>query len=126
MGYSPPGSSVRGIAQARILGWVAMPTQGRRFPSPGDLPNPGDPNPETDSFPRAPSGKLMCCAVLCLVAQSGTTLCNPMDNSLPGSSVHGDLQARILEWVAMPSTNGSSQLRDSPQVSHIAGKFFTV
>ena len=41
-------------------------------------------------------------AVLCLVAQSCTTLCNPMDCSPPGSSIHGILQARILEWVAMP------------------------
>ena len=40
------------------------------------------------------------------------TLCDPMDCSLPGSSVHGILQARILEWVAMPSSKGSSQPRD--------------
>ena len=43
---------------------------------------------------------------LCLVAQSCPTLCDPMDCSLPGSSVHGILQARILEWVAMPSSRG--------------------
>ena len=48
-----------------------------------------------------------------------------MDCSLPGSSVHGILQARILEWVAIPFFRGSSQLRDLTQVSHIAGKFFT-
>ena len=40
------------------------------------------------------------------------TLCKPMDCSLPGSSVHGILQARILEWVAVPSSRGSSQPRD--------------
>ena len=40
------------------------------------------------------------------------TLCDPVDSSLPGSSVHRILQARILEWVAMPSSRGSSQLRD--------------
>ena len=39
---------------------------------------------------------------MCLVTQSCLTLCNPTDCSLPGSSVHGVLQARILEWVAMP------------------------
>ena len=50
--------------------------------------------------------------MLCLVAQSCPTLCNPMDCSLPGSSVHRILQARILEWVAMPSSRGSSQPRD--------------
>ena len=44
----------------------------------------------------------------------------------PGSSVHGLHLARILKWVAMPSSRGSSQLRDGIQVSHIAGKFFTV
>ena len=44
--------------------------------------------------------------------QSCLTLCDPMDNSPPGSSVHGILQARILEWVAVPSSRGSSQPRD--------------
>ena len=44
------------------------------------------------------------CAVLCLVAQSCTTLCDPLNCSLPGSSVHGILQGSILEWVAMPSS----------------------
>ena len=40
------------------------------------------------------------------------TLCNPMDYSLPGSSVHGIFQTRILEWVAIPNSRGSSQLKD--------------
>ena len=44
-------------------------------------------------------------------------LCNPMDCSLPGSSVCGIFQARILEWVAMPSSRGSSWPRDRNQVS---------
>ena len=44
----------------------------------------------------------MCSAVLCLVAQSYLTLCDPVIYSRPGSSVHEILQARILEWVAMP------------------------
>jgi len=43
-----------------------------------------------------------------LVTQSCLTLCNPMDCSLPGSSVHGILQARILEWVAIPFSRGFS------------------
>ena len=51
------------------------------------------------------------------------TLCNPMDYSLPGSSVHGILQARILEWVAMHSSRGSSQTRDGTPVSYVAGRF---
>ena len=59
------------------------------------------------------------------VAQACLTLCNAMDCSLPGSSVHGILQARILEWVAVPFSRVSSQLRDRTQVSLIAGGFFT-
>ena len=43
---------------------------------------------------------------MCAVTQPCPTLCNPMDSSPPGSSVHGILQARILEWVAMPSSRG--------------------
>ena len=64
--------------------------------------------------------------VLCVVTQSCLTLWNPTDCSPPGSSVHGILQARILEWVAMPSSRGSSQPSDQTQVSHIAGRFFTI
>ena len=59
-----------------------------------------------------------------LVTQSCPTLCDPMDCSPPGSSVHGILQARILEWVAMPSSRGSSLPRDRTQVSRIADGFF--
>ena len=66
------------------------------------------------------------CSTLCLVAQSCLILCDPMDCSLPGSSVHGILQARILEWAAMPSSRASSQPRDWTQVSCIAGRFFIV
>ena len=47
-------------------------------------------------------------------------LCNPRDCSPPGSSVHGILQARILEWVAMPSSRGSSQPRDGTHVSYFS------
>ena len=48
------------------------------------------------------------------------TLCDFMDCSPPGSSVHGILQARILEWVAMPSSRGSSEPRDRTQVSCVS------
>ena len=48
----------------------------------------------------------MLCCVPCLVAQSCLPLCKPTDCSPPGSSIHGILQARILEWVAMPSCRG--------------------
>ena len=50
------------------------------------------------------------------VAQSCLTLSDPMDCSPPGASVHGILQARILEWVAMTSSRGSSQPRDSTRI----------
>ena len=56
--------------------------------------------------------------------QSCMTLCNPVDYSLPGSSAHGILQARILEWVAISFSRGSSQPRDRTQVSCIAGRCF--
>ena len=61
-----------------------------------------------------------------LVAQSCPTLCDPVDCSLPGSSVHGILQARIMEQVATSFSRGSSQPRDGIQVSCIASGFFTI
>ena len=54
---------------------------------------------------------LVACAVLCSIAQC-LTLCNPMDCSLPGSSVHGIFQARILEWVAISPFRGPSPPRN--------------
>ena len=61
-----------------------------------------------------------------LVAQSCLTLCNPTDCSSPGSSVHGILQARILERVAIPFSRGSSSPRDQTWVSSTAGRFYTI
>ena len=61
-----------------------------------------------------------------LVAQSCLTLCDPMDCSLPSSSVHGISPARILEWVAISFSTGSSQPRGQTQASCIAGIFITV
>ena len=58
-------------------------------------------------------------------AQSCLTLCNPMDCSLPGSSVHGIFQARVLEWVAISFSRGSSWPRDWIRVSCIVGRRFT-
>ena len=54
------------------------------------------------------------------VIQLCPTLCDPMD-----FTIHGILQARILEWAAFPVSHGSSQPRDQTQVSHIEGRFFT-
>ena len=65
--------------------------------------------------------------MLCvLVIQSRLTLCDPTDCSLPGFSVHGILQAKILEWIAIPFSRGTSQPRYWTLVSCIAGRFYTV
>ena len=116
--------------------WSGLP-----FPSPGDLPDPGIKptslifcigrqvfffffttsanwevlfNPESESKTESE------------VTQSCPTLCNPTDYSLPGSSVHGIFQARVLEWVAIAFSRGSSWPRDWTQVSRIVGRGFTI
>ena len=61
-----------------------------------------------------------------LVPQSSPILCNPMDWSPPGSSIHGISQTRMLEWVAISFSRGYSQSRDQTQVSCISGRFFTI
>ena len=91
------------------------------FPFPGDLPNPGmepgSPALEADALTSEPPGKIIDtrdankaaeATKSVLVAQLCPTLCDPMDCSQPGSCVCGILQARILEWVGMPSYRGSS------------------
>ena len=55
---------------------------------------------------------MLACLVATVVSDSLQPLCDSLDYSLPGSSAHGVLQARILEWVAVSSSRGSSQLRD--------------
>ena len=65
----------------------------------------------------------MCYAVLSCSAVSNSL--QPLVHSPPGSSIYGILQARVLEWAAMPSSRGSSQSRDRTQISHIAGWFFS-
>ena len=60
------------------------------------------------------------------VSQSCPTLWDSMDCSLPGSSLHGIFQARVLEWVAISFSRGSSRPRDWIQVSSIAGRCFTI
>ena len=96
---------------SRQESWSGLP-----FPSPGDLSNPGiklgSPALQADSLLTELSGKPK-------VTQSCPTLCDPV-----AYTVHGILQARILERVAFPSSRGSSQPRDRTQVSHIVGGFF--
>ena len=130
MDCSPPASSVHGILQARRC---RLPC-----PSPGDLPDPGIKPAshcflhwQAGSLPPAPPGKLWRSgdgqrAVKALVTQSCPTLCDPMNSSSPGSSVHRNFQARVLEWVVIPFSRGSSQPRDQTQVSCIVGRFFAI
>ena len=67
---------------------------------------------------------ILVCGV-CSVAQSCPTLCNPVDCSQPGSSVHGSFPLRILEWVTISFSRGSSRPRDRTCVSCLADRLFT-
>ena len=127
MDCSPPGSSVHGIFQARILERIAFPFLGGEwsglpFSSPRDFPDQGiesgSPAFQADSLLSEPPGKPLKEKVK--FAQSCLALCNPMDYTVPGT-----LQARILEWIAFPFLRGSSQPRDQTKVSCIASGLFT-
>ena len=121
---SPPGSSVHRILQARILECVAMSSSREIFQTQGS-------NPhllcllhwQAGSLPLAPGKPVL---ELCISHSVMSNSCYPMDCNLPGSSVHGILHARALEWVAIPFSRGSSQPRDGTHVSCIAGGFFTI
>ena len=93
MDSSLPGSGSMGFSRQEY--WSGLP-----FPSRGDLPNPGiepgSPALQTDALPSELPGKPAKSLQSCL------TLCDPVDCSLSGSSVRGILQARMLEWVAIP------------------------
>ena len=116
---SPPGTSVHGILQARILEWVAISFfRGSSWP-------------KDRTWVSRTTGR---CFTLWAtreaqeseVTQSCLTLCDPMDCSLAGFSVHGTFQARILEWVAISFSRGSSRPRDRTWVSRILGSRFTL
>ena len=78
--------------------------------------------------PASPRPREYVCACMLKLLQLCPILCDPLDCSLPGSSAHGILQVRILEWVAVPSSRGSS-LRGTEPLSlmslALAGGFFT-
>ena len=113
MDGGPPGSSVHGILQARILEWVAISSSrgscphreiwtgisciGRRILYHRDT---------REALSICMRTSVRACVLTHL---NHVGLCEPMDCGPPGSSVHGILQARILEWVAMPSSRGSSR-----------------
>ena len=109
-------------------GWNGLP-----FLSSGDLPDPGiEPKclhcrwilyhwatkEACNKFDKDLKSMCVCSSL------SHVWLCNSMDCSLPGYSVHGILQARTLEWVTVPFSRGFFQPRDRTQVSSIAGRFF--
>ena len=118
--------------------WSGVP-----LPSPGDLPDPGiepwSPALEADALTSEPPGKpkvtltavknfkmhsgsnkagYFCCCH-CLVTKLCPTFCDPVDCSPPGFSVHGILQARILEWGAISFSRGSFQPRNQTRVSYM-------
>ena len=107
MDSSPPGSSVHGILQARILEWVAI---------------------SYSTFIAYLYINIYiyiylytCHILMCAESlQSCPTLCDPTDCSPPGFTVHRILQGRILEWMAMPSSRGSSLPRDRTLISCIS------
>ena len=124
MDCSLPGPLVHGISQGRIVEQV--PSLGY-LPNPGDLPDP-EIKPTSPSFPVLGRDSLLlsqlgCCC--CSVAKSCLTLCNPTDCSPPGSSGHGDSPGKNTAVGCLPSSRGSSQLRDQTQVSCIVDRFFT-
>ena len=93
-------------------------------PSPEDLPVPGikpvSPDWQMESLSLSHLGSPLYSAYVCVSAQSCLTLCSPVDCSLPGSSVVGIVQARILTWVAIPFSSGSSRPRNQTRVSCIS------
>ena len=108
--------------------WNGLP-----FPPPGDRPYSGiqpvssmSPALQVDSLPLAPSGKsLKSLERESEVVQLCLTLCDYIDCSLPGSSVHGIFQAIVLEWIAISFSGGCSQPRARSRVSHIVDRRFT-
>ena len=107
MDCSPPGSSVHGIFQARILEWVVTPTS-RGSSWPRDVTCVSYLSWIGSRFFTTSTGSPTICLWKwkVLVAQLCPTLYDPIDYSLPGSSVHRILQAKILEWVAIPPSPG--------------------
>ena len=110
------------ISQARKLEWVSMPSsRGSSQPRDWTLCLLGLLHWQVESLAPAP---LSVCSEV--VTQSCPTLCDPMDCTLQGSSVHGIFQAQVLEWVDISFSRGSSPPRDQTRVSCIAGSSFTV
>ena len=112
MDCNPPVSSIHGILQARILEWIAIPfCRG--------------PSRHRDRTWVLPHYRQLLYHLSREVTQLCPTLCDPMDCSLPGSSVHGIFQAMVLEWIAISFSRWSSRPTDWTQVSRIVDRSFT-
>ena len=115
MDCSPPGSSVHGISQAKILEWVTMPCPRGSSQTRDRTDVSCIPCISGGFFTNEPLGKTVHTSEFdseSEVPQSCLSLCDPIDCSLPGSSIHGIFQVRILEWVAIAFSRRSSQPRD--------------
>ena len=117
-GPGPPICGTQGWSQvfwrwrlAILSGWATFKEQNAQL---GQSPG------------KSPGMKPRSFSVYVLVTQSCPTLCDLMDYSLPGSSVHETFQSRILEWVAISFSRGSSWSRDWTQVSCIEGRLLTI
>ena len=98
---------------------------GLSFPAPGDLPDPGveprSPALRADSSPAEPQGRVSMCGGVCVwVVRLCLTLCDPLDCSPPGFSVHGIPQVRTLEWVVISCSRVFSPPRDQTCISHVS------
>ena len=124
----------RRYRRLRFDPWVGTTSWSRKWqPTPGFLP--GKFHRQRSLVGYSPWGRkesdvtewLSTYTHVCVsVVQTCPTLCDPTDCSPPVSTVHGILQARILEWVAIPFSRGSSWPRNRTQVSRTAGRFLTI
>ena len=127
MNCSPLGSSVHGIFPARILEWVAVSSTR------------GSSRPRGQTHVTCVSRWILYCSATweahtksmkvkseSEVTQSCPTLWDPVDCNLPGSSIHGIFQAKVLEWVAISFHRRASRPRDWTWVSRIVGRCFTI
>ena len=118
---SPSDSSVHGIFQSRILEWVDISYSWESSRLRDRTHVPCDSCIARRFFTAEPPGLPPLSPMKWSeVAQSCPTLCDPMDCSPPGSSVHGIFQAWILEWVAISFSRGSSWPRDQTLISYIS------
>ena len=118
-------SSVHGVFQARILEWVTIPFSRGSF-QPRDQTQVSCIVSRFFNVWATREAIYMCKPKNKHMLLSSVWLLNSMDCSPPGSSVHGILQAGIMEWVAISFSRGPSQPKDQIQVSCLAGGFFIV